>query len=200
MLCTWNFLCMLYKSFFFVISKNKTKQKHFNLIFLGFWKINLFFSSKHPCKSTLLWLWRHLNVIVTSNVGQLAFFCMCVNGKKRLITIPLYQNHKNRRLYRGNLRRGLVTTPFSRPVTKKKMNRCEPPFLRCHKQRWRCNFVMGAFVEYCSPKSTALEGSVAQWIEHQTLNTWMAARRGFEPDWCHKFVWASCALEQGTLL
>ena len=31
------------------------------------------------------------------------------------------------------------------------------------------------------------EGSVAQWIEHQTLNTWMAARRGFEPDWCQKF-------------
>ena len=46
------------------------------------------------------------------------------------------------------------------------------------------------------------EGSVAQWIEHQTLNTWMTARRGFEPDWCQKFVWASCAPapEQGTLL
>ena len=25
------------------------------------------------------------------------------------------------------------------------------------------------------------------------LNTWIATRHGFEPDWCHKFVWASCA-------
>ena len=28
------------------------------------------------------------------------------------------------------------------------------------------------------------EGSVAQWIEHQTMNTWMTPRRGFEPLWC----------------
>ena len=28
------------------------------------------------------------------------------------------------------------------------------------------------------------EGSAAQWIEHQTLNTWMSARRGLESDWC----------------
>ena len=46
----------------------------------------------------------------------------------------------------------------------------------------------------------SIEGSVTQWIEHQTLNTWMTARRGFESDWCQKFVWASCAPEQGTLL
>ena len=40
---------------------------------------------------------------------------------------------------------------------------------------------MGLPSEVNSPSKV---GSVAQWMEHQTLNTWMAARRGFEPDWC----------------
>ena len=45
------------------------------------------------------------------------------------------------------------------------------------------------------------EGSVAQWIAHHTMNTWMTlARRGFEPPWCQNFCNASCAPEQGTLL
>ena len=28
------------------------------------------------------------------------------------------------------------------------------------------------------------KGSVAQWVKHQTMNTWMTSRRGFEPPWC----------------
>ena len=43
-------------------------------------------------------------------------------------------------------------------------------------------------------------GNVAQWIEHQTLNTWITARRGLESDWCQKFVWASCAPEHSTVI
>ena len=42
--------------------------------------------------------------------------------------------------------------------------------------------------------------SVAQWIEHPTLNTWMTARRGFESNWCQNLCDTSCAPEQGTLL
>ena len=43
-----------------------------------------------------------------------------------------------------------------------------------------------------------VDKNVVQWIEHQTLNTWMTPRRGFEPPWCQILCDASCPSEQGT--
>ena len=55
-------------------------------------------------KSTTLLLYLCENVIVTSNERLLVLFG--INGKKRLILILKYQNHKNRRLYSENIGRG----------------------------------------------------------------------------------------------